>query len=60
MGIVSDFQELSQTLAPYGTTWFQTFWMGGYHKPEKRILEVEGQARDLHLSQHASLASDSV
>ena len=30
------------------------------HKPEKRVLEVEGHARDLHMYQHTSLASDSV
>ena len=29
-------------------------------KPEKRVLEVEGHARDLHMYQHTSLASDSV
>ena len=29
-------------------------------KPEKRVLEVEGHARDLHMCQHTSLASDSV
>ena len=26
-------------------------------KPEKRVLEVEGHARDLHMYQHTSLAS---
>ena len=29
-------------------------------KPEKRVLEVEGHARDLHMYQHTSLITDSV
>ena len=29
-------------------------------KPEKGVLEVKGHSRDLQVSQHASLASDSV
>ena len=49
--------SVSRNLANRGATFLP--WVASL-KPEKRVLEIEGHPRDLQVSQHASLATDSV